>query len=388
MPICMKCKKEIPEDSIFCLHCGKKQISTPGHKSKRRSNGSGSVYKVKERRRKPWKAVATTYTNCVRRTTLIGYFTTEREASDALAQLDLRNLPAGYASLLKDVYESWSRTHYDSISASSKEGYEIAWKHLSSCHNKKMRDIKTADFQAVIDDFVRNGKSRSSCNKIRILANQLCKHAMELDIISKNYAQFLRLPKEKKKEKGIFSHKEIQLLFKNRWNPTAQIILTFIYTGTRIEELFSIETKNVHLQERYMIGGEKTEAGIDRIIPINEKIYPFIAKWYGESTQGEIQSPYLLPNSKGGKKNARNFREREFYPFLEELGILDKNDEQRRLTPHSTRHTFASLMVQAGAQPELLQKIIGHENYETTIDTYTHFTQDDISSMVSQVNII
>ena len=388
MPICMKCKKEIPEDSVFCLHCGKKQVSTPVKKAKRRSNGSGSVYKVKERRRKPWAAVATTYKNCIRSTTFIGYFPTEKEASEALAQMDLQNIPLGFNSTLQNIYDSWSQTHFESIGFSSKEGYEIAWKHLSPCHNLKMRDIKTADFQAVIDNLVKKGRSRSSCNKIRILANQLCKHAMELDIVSKNYAQFMKLPKEKKKEKEIFSSEDIQLLFKNQWNTTAQIILTFIYTGTRLEELFSIESKNVHLQERYMIGGEKTEAGIDRIIPINEKIYPFVAKWYEESTQGEKQSIYLLPNSKGGKKNARNFREREFYPLLEELGILDKNDEQRRLTPHSTRHTFASLMVQAGAQPELLQKIIGHEKYETTIDTYTHFTCDDIESMVSQVNII
>ena len=97
---------------------------------------------------------------------------------------------------------------------------------------------------------------------------------------------------------------------------------------------------------------------------------------------------YLLTNSKVLNKNARNFREREFYPFLEEVGILSKDDKERRLTPHNARHTFSSKMVKAGAKPELLQKIIGHANYETTIDTYTHFTKDDISSMVSQVNII
>ena len=277
---CMKCKKDIPEDSVFCQYCGKKQISTPAKKSKRRSNGTGTVYKTKERRRKPWKAVATTYKNCIRKSTLIGYFATEREASDALAQLDLQNIPTEYNSTLQDIYASWSHTHFEDISDSSKEGYEIAWKHLSSCHNKKMRDIKAADFQAVIDDMIKKGRSRSSCNKIRILANQLSKHAMELDIATKNYSQFIKLPKEKKTEKNIFSNEEIELLFRHQWNPTAQIILVFIFTGMRIEELFSIETKNVHLKERYMIGGEKTEAGKDRIIPINEKIYVFVEKWF------------------------------------------------------------------------------------------------------------
>ena len=382
MPFCVKCKKEIPEDSLFSQFCGKKQASTPGKKNKRRSNGSGTVYKQSGRRRKPWAAVATVYQNGIRSTTFLGCFATEKEASEAVAKLDLQNLPTEYNATLEDVYNEWSRTHFDTVGASSVEGYETAWKHLSPCRKKKMRDIRTADFQSVIDDFVRKGRSRSTCNKIRILANQLSKYAMERDIIQKNYAQFIKLPKENKKEKEIFSDSEIQLLFKHRWNQTAQVILVLIYSGMRIEELFSIRTENVHLNERYMIGGEKTKAGIDRIIPMNEKTFPFIRQWYDEENE------FMLSNSQGGKKNARNFREREFYPFLEEVGILNKDDEKRRLTPHSTRHTFASLMVQAGAQPELLQKIIGHENYETTIDTYTHFTREDISSIVDEVNII
>lgn len=379
---CIKCKKEIPDGSSFCQYCGKKQSAAEIRKRKKRANGAGTVYKAKGRRRKPWAAVATRYKNCIRETIFLGYFATEREAQEALLKVDTKSVTAEYNSTLEDVYKAWSQSHYEDIGTSSKEGYEIAWKHLMPCHKKKMRDIRTEDFQFIIDSLAKNGRSRSTCDKIKILANQLSKYAIERDIAYKNYAQFIKLPRENKKEKQIFNDAEIEILFKNRWKLTAQIILVFIYTGMRIEELFSIETKNVYLKERYMIGGEKTEAGKNRIIPINEKIYPFIENWYDE------HSKYLLVNSKGGKKNARNFREREFYPFLEEVGILSKKDNSHRLTPHSTRHTFASMMVQAGAQPELLQKIIGHENYETTIDTYTHYTKDDISSMVSQVNII
>lgn len=382
MSACVKCKKEIPDKSMFCLYCGKKQQIGEKKKAKKRANGSGTVYKVKGRRRKPWAAVATRYVNCIRDSVFLGYYATEKEANDALSKVDIKNISAEFNSTLEEVYRLWSRIHFQDVSSSSVEGYENAWKHLKPCQKKKMRDIRTDDFQFVIDDLVKKGRSRSSCDKIRILANKLSQFAMERDIIAKNYAQFIKLPKETKKEKSIFSDAEIKILFKNKWKLTAQIILVFIYSGMRIEELFSIETENVHLRERYMVGGEKTEAGKNRIIPINEKIYPFIEAWYNP------ENKYLLTNSKGGKKNARNFREREFYPFLEEVGILSKDDEERRLTPHSARHTFSSKMVKAGARPELLQKIIGHANYETTIDTYTHFTEEDIKELTSQVNII
>ena len=382
MKACIKCKKEIPDNSLFCLYCGKKQIISEKKKAKKRANGTGSVYKLSGNRKKPFYVVKRKMIGDILESIPLGCFATETEARLALDAANNKDLPADFNSTLSEIYNAWSRLHYKDISDSSREGYEIAFKHLSPCHKKKMRDIKTDDFQSVIDSLTAKGRSRSSCNKIRILANQLSKYAMERDIIQKNYAQYIKLPKAEKKEKEIFTSKEIKILFKNQWKQTARIILTFIYSGMRIEELFSIEPKNVYLADRYMIGGEKTEAGRNRIIPIHEKIYPFIEDWYNPDNK------YLLTNSKGGKKNARNFREREFYPFLEEVGILSKDDEKRRLTPHSTRHTFASMMVQANAKPELLQKIIGHENYETTVDTYTHFTKDDISEMLNQINVI
>lgn len=52
---CVKCKKEIPEESVFCLYCGKKQSAEP-RKAMKRANGMGSVYKLSGRRERPWAA--------------------------------------------------------------------------------------------------------------------------------------------------------------------------------------------------------------------------------------------------------------------------------------------------------------------------------------------
>lgn len=56
---------------------------------------------------------------------------------------------------------------------------------------------------------------------------------------------------------------------------------------------------------------------------------------------------------------------------LEELGI-------RPLTPHSTRHTFASLAVRAKIQPEILRRVIGHANYSTTVEIYAHNNLEEL----------
>lgn len=165
MSTCVKCKKEIPGESIFCLHCGKKQVVGEKKKTKKRANGSGTVYKVQGRRRKPWAAVATRYVNSIRDSVFLGYFATEKEADAALASVDIKNISAEFNSTLGDIYKIWSRIHFQDVSHSSIEGYENAWKHLEPCQKKKMRDIRTDDFQFIIDNLVKKAEAAPRVTK-------------------------------------------------------------------------------------------------------------------------------------------------------------------------------------------------------------------------------
>lgn len=128
--------------------------------------------------------------------------------------------------------------------------------------------------------------SRSQCAKIKQLCSQLCKYAAQNDIIDKNYASFIVLPKEVKKERRIFTGEEREKLWKHSDDKSVQIILFMIYTGFRIGEVFTILKENVHLDEGYIIGGIKTEAGKDRIVPLPpqiSEIKSFVESWYNES---------------------------------------------------------------------------------------------------------
>lgn len=73
--ICIKCQAEIPEGSIYCNICGKKQTREKLTR-KNRPHGAGTVYKVSGKRRKPWAAA--------RRKKLIGYYETKEMALEAL----------------------------------------------------------------------------------------------------------------------------------------------------------------------------------------------------------------------------------------------------------------------------------------------------------------
>jgi len=213
--------------------------------------------------------------------------------------------------------------------------------------------------------------SRSSLEKIKVVAYMLCEYAMQNDIINKNYASFVRLPKSIKEEKQAFTDPEIKKMFDNDkcWTDT---ILMLIHLGMRINEFLGITRFDVHLDEQYIIGGNKTEAGKGRIIPIHPKIIEYVRKWYNYGGN------YLICNDKGQAITDKAYRAKYYYPGLERLGI-------RKLNPHCCRHTFASLMAKAGADTFSIQRILGHTKYSFTADTYTHTDIEGLKKAISQI---
>ena len=353
---CIKCKKEIPDGAPYCCWCGKKQEAQP-RKALKRANGMGTVYRLQGRRTRPWVAA--------KGKTIIGYFDKKTTALEALARLQGRSIDEIYNWTFKQVYEAWKGEHFRDIGVKGVESYERAYDVFEPLHDRKFRELRTADYQIVIDKY--GDKSHSLLSKFKQLATQMSQWGIRQELITTNFASFIKLPENVKKEKEIFSEEDIQKLEADG-SQTAKLALMMVYTGMRIGELFGLRTENVH--ETYVIGGEKTEAGRNRIIPIRSEGRKYFAE-FKERAKGE-----LLISGYAGQKVIANFRKRDYYPLLERLGISKK-------TPHATRHTFASWAVANNIKPELLQKMLGHADYSTTANIYEHF---DIDQLVNAID--
>ncbi len=356
MAQCVKCKKEIPDGSTFCCWCGRRQQDTQ-KKALKRANGTGTVYKLQGRRKRPWVAAKSGV--------IVGYYDKKTSALEALARLQGRSLDEIYNWTFKEVYEAWKDEHFRDIGAKGTESYERAYDIFEPLHERKFRELRTADYQAVIDQY--SAKSYSTLSKFKQLVTQMSQWGIRQELITTNFASFIKLPENVKKEKEIFSADEIKKIEKDG-SQEARLVLMMIYTGMRIGELFGLRTENVH--ETYVIGGEKTKAGRNRIIPIRSEGRKYFAE-FKERAKGE-----LLISGYEGQKVAANFRNRDYYPLLERLGIPKK-------TPHATRHTFASWAVANNIKPELLQKMLGHADYSTTANIYEHF---DIDQLVEAID--
>lgn len=354
--LCCRCHREIPDGSFFCNFCGKRQSGAPApqRKAHRRSKGSGSVYKLSGNRSKPWVARV-----CG---TLIGTYATSGEAVQALDAFVSTQISVDLCNLtFAQTFEKWKPKHYETVSAKAQATYNNAFVWATPLHNRKMRDLKTADYQTVIDSM--DGKSRSLCEKQRQLFSQLCKYAMQQDIIDKNYAQFLVLPKASAPKDRVLSDDEIRSIwsmqYDKRLGDTACIALALVYTGFRINELLHLRREDVHLEGGYVVGGEKTEAGRDRVVPLHPDIVPIFQYWWDNSAGSE----WLIPSANGNARDADGVR-KSFNSLMKKLEISG-------VTPHSCRHTAATMMAADGVPTDVIKRILGHTDYAFTSNRYT-----------------
>jgi site-specific recombinase XerD len=341
----------------------------------RNPNGYGATYRLNGRRRRPWVARITTgwTPDGKQQRQIIGYFETRQEAMDALAMNRKEPISPKANITLGDLYKEWSSSKYEYISKDTINNYKAAWKYLSKYENIKVKDIRTAQLQDIITECYKNKKSQSTLTKIKALATSLYSYAIANDIVNKNYATLIEMPSFDKNEKDIFTDLEIQKMLDNvdkiEWVDT---ILIMIYTGMRITEMLTLTKFNIDLEKQLITGGIKTDAGKNRIIPIHPKIFKYIEARYKQN--GET----IICKKNGKKMSADYYRKYIYYPTLEKLEI-------RKLNPHCCRHTFATLLSNAGAETVFIQKLIGHSDYATTANIYTH---TDIEELRKNINLI
>ena len=94
------------------------------------------------------------------------------------------------------------------------------------------------------------------------------------------------------------------------------------------------------------------------------------------------QVPIVFPNTRGGHMRGLNFDRRCWYPIREAAGIPDT------FVFHDLRYTQASLLLAAGVDLKVIQMRLGHRDFATTANTYSHLLQGAQDDAVSKVDAI
>lgn len=331
-------------------------------------NGYGSVYKLSGNRRRPWIARKTIGwdENGKQQYYTVGYFEKREDALDALAEYNKNPIGETRNKTLGELYDEWSTVHYSGdITRSTINGYKAAWNRMGRLAEYEVRSIYKKPLQDIIEEMKKQGLSRSTMENFKTLAVMLWEEAMANRITDRNYGTMIDLPQIEKTKRPTFTDFEINEIRKaaeagDIWAGTTMILL---YTGMRAGEMLKLTRFNVDIDDWVITGGIKTDAGKDRPVPVHPKIRGYIKYWL------DTNGPRLVHRS-GSPISVDYYRSSVFYPLLERLEI--ERTPERNLTPHSTRHTFGTMLNRAGAKTTSIQKLMGHTDYATTANTYTH----------------
>lgn len=358
---CVKCRAVIEDDSVFCRFCGKKQITERKHR--KRSNGSGSITRLPGNRSKPWQARKNGVS--------IGTYPTRNEAQKALDRLTDTAINDKYNLTFREVYDRWHAEHSRNITEKTMKDYEWAFTLCSAIHDRKIRSILRSDYQALIIAQEEAGRSKGTCQKLRVLLGMIGRWAYEEGITMTNNADGLNTSAKQLSVREIFLDADLKAIRKSTL-AAADIALILISCGCRPGELFKVPL--VDCYEDYFIGGSKTEAGKNRIIPIGKDGLDAYRKIREKAlTDGKR----LLVDGYTGSHIYNNYAKREWKELMEEIG-------RAGFTPYVCRHTFITNAIKGGMDLPVLEAIVGHLDRETT-RIYTHLRADDLVDAVQSL---
>lgn len=359
-------------------------------------NGYGGVVKLKGKRRKPW-AVRTSYLEeqpdgtIIRKRKYLAYFTKQEAALTYLSELNNGAIVPEhqkYANVptFAEMYEMWKKYRNSLKSkpgAGTWKNYDIAFNMFATVHDKKIMSIRAQDLQNCITS--QSSKSRTTIGNMRAVVRGMYSYAIANEYVENDITQHLvfEFTDADTPIHTRFTDKELLLL----WNSlgivnNVDIILIYIYTGMRPAELLEIESSNVHLDQKYMIGGMKTEAGRDRIIPLHDAIIPLV------EARLKQNRPYLITNKYGNHYTRAVYHNSNWNTCMNKLGLNH--------APHDCRYTFAALADAACMNETCKKLIMGHAlanksgtafktggRSDVTRDVYTEKT---IPELVAEVN--
>lgn len=316
----------------------------------RLANGTGSCYKLKGNRRKPWVARVTKgfKENGQPIYKYLGYFKTQQEALDVLLAYNknpysLEDSPVSY---IYDIFiEQYEKNHAES----TVQNVKIYYNHLSDIHSENISSLTRKSLQETFDNIRVSSQVKEKCKMVLSLIFDV---AIKYDYIPadrKNILKYIETDSDiavKKLHRDRFSDEDIQRLY-DLDDDMSHILLFLIYTGLRAGEFCGLTDDSIDEDLVIHIGKSKTPSGI-RTVPLSEKAKKLMP----------------LPHT-------------DNYNTLRNKFNVWKMANGFDYTLHCTRYTTVSLLTSAGVDERVIRAIVGHKGQGVTEQVYTTISDED-----------
>lgn len=287
-----------------------------------------------------------------------------------------------FGEYLQSWYDLYKKPHLRATSCLMYEN--IIKTHLKPAFGSTpINAIRADDIQRFILGY--DEASSSIIDKIMMTLRQVFAAAFEDDLVAKNPMNKVKPPEGTKKERTPISLADVDTLTEAaKSHPDGLMPLLMVYTGLRRGEVLGLKWDDLHdgcvhvsralvyEGNRVSVVGEtKTEAA-HRKIPM----LPVLAEQIGKASG----SGYVFG---GNRPMPYTTFKRRWKKLQDDIPVL------QGVSPHRLRHTYLMLLRRAGVDPATQQYLMGHSDYETTANTYTHIdaadTADALEKMVENL---
>lgn len=337
-------------------------------------NGAGSIVcldKTGKKRRKPYGVRITLgWKDGKQLRKYIGYYATQQEAIVALAEYHQGSINLDFNNItVNELFDEWQkRIEKKKLSESVMRTHNMAKSRFGALGKKRVKDVRSAHWQTWLDTI---DLKPSTKGKIRSTVQQMLEFAVSNDIVNKNYAKSLDIDGKIEHTGSVFTKEELDVLWDNADDKHVQQLLIMIYTGMRIGEMLAIHRTQIFFSGGYIIGGLKTKAGKDRIIPLHDKIIPLVKQQLGDNT-------WLIQSNRGTAMSYQNASV-NYEKIFKKYGMKHK--------PHDCRKTAVSIMHSAGIPMEVIRMIVGHSGKGVTERVYMYKTPQELVDYVNTISI-
>lgn len=243
--------------------------------------------------------------------------------------------------------------------------------------NKESIDVLDSDYKVIRNylSYMYNKKYTSKTISRHISSlRSFYKYMLKENYIVKNPMTLISNPKQESKLPHFLYYNELETILNipDKSTPLGQrdsVILELLYsTGIRVSELVNIKLKDINLSTRKIrILGKGNK---ERIVLYGEYLKNLLDIYLNDGREKLVKNnqEYLVLNKNGSGLTTRGVR-----VIID--NILKKGEIDFHISPHVLRHTFATHMLDSGADLKSVQELLGHENLSTT-QIYTHVSNE------------
>lgn len=274
------------------------------------------------------------------------------------------------------VADEWWEHAEESLSPNTRRPYKAALSRAKDGFGEQdIRSITPAEISSFLRREVKKHDMAEKTAKTQLsICNMIFRYAVQAGDVDANPARDLEVPKGLDHEaREDASDEDIRIIRSSYGTMIGMMAYWFLYTGLRRSELLALTWEDVDLENRIIhvrrslvrdgtkiyAKAPKTEAGI-RQVPILDDLAEKMVPGSG----------LVFPNERGTYITENSFSKR-WSNFQRDTGIT--------CTPHQLRHSATTMLCQAVADNRLsvedVQHIMGHAQYQTTMDIYNHYKE-------------